>query len=688
MTAGYVGFAVSLPPVLHLVVALAAGLVAGAGWGWIAGYLKARTGANEIITTIMLNYIAISLLRYLLTTSGIIASPGAQASKVVDSTAQLPRIAGSDLPVNLGLVIAVAAAIAVGVVFTRTRVGFRLRAVGANPAAALTAGMSVRRLTVVGLSASGALAGLAGAVLVLGGVTSYQVTPGIDSGVGFTAITVALLGRLRPAGIVLSGVLLGALTAGGSYMQSATSVPADIVTVIQALIIAFIAAPKLVTAVFRVRPKLSVARLTTPLGGFAGAERAARPPRIARRIAAGGMMIIIGVLIGLVLTLSTRTTAAAPIGLSVTDSSSVWSAPTRTVIVVLAALTVLAGVLRILRKAPPALCSSLAVFAIVAAFILWSVAGTPNGINLVSLLQGSLFPAAVPLIFGALAGVVGERGGVVNVAIEGQLLLGAFCAAVGSSLLTSAWGGVIGGIVGGVFIAACLGLLAVKYLVDHVIAGVTLNLLAAGLTGFLFLSALATNPESLNSPVAFPTLDIPVLSGIPLLGPVLFQGSIMLYIAFAAVAFIAYSLFRTRWGLRVRAAGEHPAALDTVGVNVSRVKWQALLVGGVLAGLGGAFLIVGTGAPATFQIGVSAGKGFIALAAVIFGRWNPIGALAAALLFGFFDQLQSLLAQAGAPVDSNLLLALPYIATLFAVAGFVGRAHPPAAVGQPYHHSA
>ena len=349
----------------------------------------------------------------------------------------------------------------------------------------------------------------------------------------------------------------------------------------------------------------------------------------------------------------------------------------------LSALVVLAGLGRLLRRVPARLAATVTVVGLVVAFVLWALAGTPLGMNVVSLLQGTLFPAAIPLILGALAGVIGERAGVVNVAIEGQLLLGAFTAALLGSV-AGQWVGLVGGVVAGVLVAALLAVLAIRYLVDQVIVGVTLNLLALGLTSFLFLKVMTPSADTLNAPDFFPVWRVPGLADIPLIGPVFFSGTFFLYLTYVLVAGVSYALFRTRWGLRVRAVGEHPRAADTVGIDVRRTRWRALLIAGAIAGVGGAFIVIGAGSGGSFQLNVSAGRGFIALAAVIFGRWTPLGAVAAALLFGFATQLQSLLAQAGAPINSNLLLTLPYIATLIAVAGFVGRVRAPAADGQPY----
>lgn len=681
---GYVGFAINLPSVLHLPVALIAGLAAGAAWGFIPGALKVFTGANEIITTSMLNYVALNVLNYLLTLPNFIAGPGAQGSRVIAESARLPHLLGPDLLVSWGFVLCIAVAVGVAVLFTRTTLGFKLRAIGSNPAASHTAGMRVGSITIIALSLSGSLAGLGGAVIVLGGSTSFQVVQGVDSGVGFTAIIVALLGRLRAGGVVASGLLLGALIAGGSFMQSATNVPSDIVIVIQALIVVFVAAPKLVKAIFRLKGSFRSlpTSLSTQVVTAAGSGRR----RANGHIMGGAVYLAIATLLT-ALAFSERATQPGLITFSLPGDAinlGTWPAPTRAAILTMAALLAVAGAGRLTRKIPPVWCAAVGLFAIANSFVLWSVAGSLNGINVVSLLQGSLFPAAIPLVFASLAGVIGERSGVVNIALEGQLLLAAMTGAMASSLFSSSWAGLIGGVVGGVAIAALLGMLAIRFSVDQVIIGVTLNLLALGLTSFLYLGVMQGESQSLNTPTPFPVWSIPGLSEIPIIGPVLFRGTIFLYLAYFAVAISSYALFRTRWGLRVRSVGEHPRAADTVGINVRRTRWRAVLLAGALAGMGGAFLVVGSGAAITFQLNMSAGKGFIALAAVIFGRWRPIGALAAALLFGFADQLQALLSQSGAPIDSNLLLALPYIVTLIIVAGFIGRVRAPAADGQPY----
>jgi ABC-type uncharacterized transport system permease subunit len=252
VAAGYVGFAWHLPPVVHVVVAVVAGIIGGALWGGLAGLLKARTGAHEVITTIMLNYVALYLLAYLLSVKGFQRPPYGQAiSEVVDGDARLPHLLGGDLRLHAGLLVALVAAYAVHWLLTRSTLGFQLRAVGANQFAARTAGMSVERSYVVVMLLSGALCGLAGVSQILG--TNSAITQDIDAGIGFDAITVALLGRGKAGGIVMAGLLFGALHAGGVQMQSATGTPVDLVVVVQSLIVLFIAAPGLVRAIFRIR---------------------------------------------------------------------------------------------------------------------------------------------------------------------------------------------------------------------------------------------------------------------------------------------------------------------------------------------------------------------------------------------------------------------------------------------------
>jgi simple sugar transport system permease protein len=318
------------------------------------------------------------------------------------------------------------------------------------------------------------------------------------------------------------------------------------------------------------------------------------------------------------------------------------------------------------------------------AFLCWAAtgqAGTP--VDLLGALQLSIF-AATPLILGALAGIVCERSGVINVAIEGQLLAGAFAGALAASVTHSLGLGVVVAALAGALIGALLAVFAIRYAVNQVVLGVVINLLVLGLTGYLYHALMQEDSETYNSPGVLSPIRIPGLADIPIIGPLLFDANILVYLMYVLIVVVDVGLFRTRWGLRTRAVGEHPRAADTVGINVRRVRYRNVLIGGLIAGLGGAFLTIG--AVGQFSDNISSGKGFIALAAVIFGRWSPRGAVAAALLFGFTNELGVLLTAVGTPVQipSAFLSMLPFVATLFAVAGLVGKVSAPAADGVPY----
>lgn len=318
------------------------------------------------------------------------------------------------------------------------------------------------------------------------------------------------------------------------------------------------------------------------------------------------------------------------------------------------------------------------------AFLCWAATGQPGTpVDLLGALQLSIF-AATPLILGALAGIVGERSGVINVAIEGQLLAGAFAGAMFASVFHSLGIGIVAATLAGALFGALLAVFAIRYLVNQVVLGVVINLLVLGLTSYLYHALMQQDTQTYNSPGVLSPIRIPGLADIPILGPLLFDANIIVYLMYVLIVVVDVGLFRTRWGLRTRAVGEHPRAADTVGINVRRVRYRNVILAGLVAGLGGAFLSIG--AVGSFSANMSSGKGFIALAAVIFGRWSPRGAVAAALLFGFTNELQVLLSVVGTPVriPSAFLGMLPYVATLIAVAGLVGKVSAPAADGVPY----
>ena len=315
-------------------------------------------------------------------------------------------------------------------------------------------------------------------------------------------------------------------------------------------------------------------------------------------------------------------------------------------------------------------------------FLTWVVgsANTPN-VALYGLLSGS-FALAIPLIFGSLSGVLCERSGVVNIAIEGQLLFGAFAAAVAGSLSGNAFVGLFAAAIAGAMVSLVLAVFSIKYIVNQVIVGVVLNVLVSGLTGFLFSTVLSSDAAKWNSPPRLPSIRIPLLADIPIVGPILFNQSVIGYLMYFALAAVYFGLFHSKWGLRTRAVGEHPKAADTLGVNVNRTRFINVLLAGLVAGAGGAFFTLVS--VSAFNRDMTGGQGYIALAALILGRWNPLGALFAALLFGFATNLQYVLSLLGTSVPNQFLAMLPYVVTIFAVAGVVGKSRGPAASGIPY----
>ena len=321
------------------------------------------------------------------------------------------------------------------------------------------------------------------------------------------------------------------------------------------------------------------------------------------------------------------------------------------------------------------------VFGFVISLIAWASAGQSIPFNVVNLLSGTL-NVSIPIMLGALTGVICSTSGVINIAIEGQLLLGAFCAAIATSVTGSLWLGLICGALAGSLVAVLLGVFAISYRVNQIVLGVVLNTLVLGLTGYLYNAIMVPYGDTLNNPNTFSVWKVPGLGDIPIIGPVFFDSTVFLYLTYLILVVVQVGLFRTRWGLRTRAIGEHPLAADTVGIRVIAMQYRNVILAGLIAGVGGAYFTVGS--VGSFGIDMSSGEGYIALAAMIFGRYTPFGAIGAALLFGFTTQLQSILASINVPIDSNLLLLTPYVVTIIVLAGLVGKVRGPRAEGVPF----
>jgi simple sugar transport system permease protein len=345
----------------------------------------------------------------------------------------------------------------------------------------------------------------------------------------------------------------------------------------------------------------------------------------------------------------------------------------------LVAITVVSFVLVQRKRVTPVWLTLTFGLLAVVALLAWLAAG--NALPFAFIL-GNAVVLAVPLALGAMGGIMSERAGVVNIAIEGQLLTGAFLAAVVGSLTDNLYLGLIVAMVGAALLSMVLAVFSIQYLVDQIIVGVVLNVLVLGITNFLYAQWLSNDGQNSNFPGTFPIIPIPGLSAIPVIGPALFEARITTYLAYVIIPVLWFILFKTRLGLRARSVGEHPLAADTVGINVALTRFWWVTFGGLVAGLGGAALTIG--AVGAFGRNMSGGQGFIALAVVILGRWHPFSAAAAALLFGFSIVLRVWANQVSPGIPTDFITIVPYVVTLIAVVGFVGRVRAPAATGKPY----
>jgi general nucleoside transport system permease protein len=323
--------------------------------------------------------------------------------------------------------------------------------------------------------------------------------------------------------------------------------------------------------------------------------------------------------------------------------------------------------------------SSIFGFGSIMAFLCWAAAG--KFIPLTGLLQAAVL-LAVPLIFGSMAGLLCEKSGVINIAIEGQLLFAAFVSAVIASLTQNLIWGLISAPIAGALVSWILAYFSIRFQVDQVILGFVINVLVLGLTNFFYTVLLVPYESTWNAAGSFSAIPIPVLSKIPIIGPILFNQTIIVYFMYLIVTVIQIALFKSKWGLRTRAVGELPIAADSVGIDVNKLRFRNVIIAGAVAGVGGAVFTIG--AVGVFSQSMTAGAGFIALACLIFGKWSPKGALIAALFFGFTNSLQSNLSIAGVPIPSEFMLMIPYVATIIAVSGLIGRVRAPAADGIPY----
>ena len=321
---------------------------------------------------------------------------------------------------------------------------------------------------------------------------------------------------------------------------------------------------------------------------------------------------------------------------------------------------------------------ALAAATVFMSFLAWAAAG--DSFSFVGMLQDTV-TRSVPITLGALGGILSERSGVINISIEGMLLAAACTSAIAASL-TNLWLGTLVGALTGAGLAAVLAVMSIRYKVDQVIVGFAINFFALGVTSFISFRVLVPNRDTMNNLMPVKPIRLPLLSDIPFFGQILFVQTIFVYFSFVAVALATWGLYRTKWGLRTRAIGEYPKAAGTLGVDVNKLRYRNLLLAGAVTGIGGAWWPIGI--VGRFDQNITGGRGFIALAAVIFGRWHPVGALSGAMVFALAEAVRLKIGNFRTGIPSEFLIMAPYVVTLIVVAGFIGASRAPKAAGQPY----
>lgn len=683
---------------IHIVLIIVLATLMGALWGGIAGILRATVGTHEVISTIMLNWIAVWVASYFFGRGGPLQgdNPAVPVSESVHESVKLPVFWGDPIlqGLHIGFFVALAGLVGYWLLLSRSTLGFKVRAVGRNAEGARYGGIGVGSSYFAAMAISGAFGGLGGAIDILGWQYRLGVLDVRVSTVGFIGIAVALLGRNTAVGVFFAALLFGALFYGTSSRSLDPSVfdpqlAGNLSLMIQALVLVFIGADVLILALWRAR---GIPRIRLPR--FGRGSPAAAPALVAAEPARG-----------------------VPWGARLRSGIGEWAAGLRASLPrnvdAIGWAGIVAGVLAGVVALPPLLVRTPIVPALVglaagllAAYAVWrgrrrlgyaglviAVLGASGGIAatrssvtdldevfLWSALTASTLRFATPMLFAALGGMISERSGVVNIGLEGMMLIGAFFAIYGADRSGSWVVGLLSAVAAGAVLALIHGIVSIHWRADQIVSGVAVNILALGVTGYLLID-LYDGQGTPSGIAEIPNVHLPFIADLPFFGTAIGDLNLMIWVGFIAAVAVGVMLFRTPFGLRLRAVGEHPRAADTVGLSVYRIRYTAVLISGMLAALGGAFLSIGF--VHSFSENMTAGRGFIALAAVIIGNWAPRGAFGACLLFGFSSALAQRL-----PVYSEsaatLFQALPYVLTLIVVAGLIGRSVPPASIGIPY----
>ncbi|MGD0707699.1 MAG: ABC transporter permease [Anaerolineaceae bacterium] len=403
-----------------------------------------------------------------------------------------------------------------------------------------------------------------------------------------------------------------------------------------------------------------------------------------RRYVWGILLIVVGIFIVLAFGLNAQAGQISTFGMNLSSSNALTIpdilVPAQLSIYILALITIGLGAWQLAHgiRSMGILISVLA-FTFIASFLVWAAAG--KSFNLEGMISTALV-RATPIALASLCGIISERTAVINIGIECTMLISAQTAVVAATLTHSLTFGLFVAIVTGALVAALHAVLCIHFKVNHIISGTAVNILGTGITTFISQKYLEQNIDLLNNSGTFPTITIPVLSKIPIIGPALFENNIIVFLMLLLVICMQIMLFFTPWGLRTRSVGEHPRAADTLGINVFLTRYVNTIIGGMIAGIGGAYFTIGS--VGRFDQDITAGKGFIGLAAMIFGNYTPVGAFSSSVIFGFADSLQVKMQILSLPIPSQFLQMIPYIVTIIVLAGVVGRASVPAADGEAY----
>ena len=409
-----------------------------------------------------------------------------------------------------------------------------------------------------------------------------------------------------------------------------------------------------------------------------------QPVSVRRRIIMGVIFLAFAALTLLVFLPNTAADLKTSFGLTpgglTRGAVANWVVKSQLTMIIIGVVTVLLGIYQLVRGFGKRTNAILGLIALMFVFAFLTYAARGKSVNIGGLISSSL-SLAVPIILGAYSGILCERSGIINIGIEGMMLMGALVGALVGSISKSPWIGLLGSIFSGMLLALVLAWLSIKYKINQIITGTVINIFGTGMTSFISAKFMQTN-EALNNTPMFTRVPIPLLADIPFIGPILFNNNLFIYGTILVAIILQVALFSTRWGLRLRAVGEHPKAADTLGINVIRTRYYSVMLGGLMAGFAGAYFTLGS--VGRFDEVMTAGRGFIGLAAMIFGNWTPVGSFGAGLLFGFADGLATRLAILQVPIPSQFLLMAPYVATMIILAGVVGRSQGPAADGVPY----